>query len=67
MKRGAGFQKRAKPEDAKPVGLAVIRTEGITATCSCKGWSRTHARDKVREDSIDRHLAKRHNGRGIRL
>jgi hypothetical protein len=65
--RGTGFQKRLRPEDAKPVGLAVISYSDIGAVCSCGGWSYIHRRRKVLEDAIDRHLTKRHDGRGIRL
>ena len=65
---GQGFQKRARPEDAKPVGMAIIKyAEDGTAVCSCRGWAFWHRREKVREDAIDRHLAKRHRGRGIRM
>lgn len=65
-RRLAGFQKRTRPEDYKEVGLARISYEGAETFCSC-GWSYGHSRDKVREDAIDKHLAKRHEGRGIRL
>lgn len=65
--RGAGFQKRVKPQQYKSVGLARISYhEDGHVECSCS-WSNSHSRDKVREDAIDRHLAKRHGGRGIRL
>lgn len=56
----------------KEVGLARISThpnynrEGSTAVCSC-GWNYYHARDKVREDAIDRHIERKHKGRGVRL
>lgn len=49
------------------VGLARITYYGDTrVVCSC-GWSAGHVRAKVLEDSIDRHLGKKHDGRGIRL
>lgn len=52
------------------VGLArIIYSEvevGAAASCSC-GWSIYHLRSKVAEDAIDRHLNKKHGGRGIRL
>lgn len=67
MNRGAGFQKRVRPEDGRDVRMAVVSTEGITAVCSCKGWTYSHQRSKVREDAVDRHLAKRHHGRGLRV
>lgn len=63
-----GFQKRVKPEDAKPVGLARISyADDGTVVCSCGGWTYWHRREKVREDAIDRHLLRKHDGRGIRL
>lgn len=70
--RGEGFQKPlSDPASAKPVGLAVISYERIGirqyAVCSCGGWSHSHNRPKVLEDAVDRHLSKRHDGRGIRL
>lgn len=68
-KRMDGFQKPlGNPAKAKQVRLAVISyTEDGEVVCSCGGWSTNHTRVKVREDAIDRHLAKRHGGRGIRL
>lgn len=62
----AGFQKRVSTPGAKTTNLARISRDGIYALCSC-GWAFGHARDKVREDAVDRHLDKRHDGRGIRL
>lgn len=59
-------ERKTKPEDWTEVRLARISYSGASAACSC-GWSVSHAREKVREDSIDRHLDKRHNGRGIRF
>jgi hypothetical protein len=65
--RSTGFQKRIKPSEFKEVGLAVVHyTESGAASCSC-GWRHNMARTKVLEDAIDRHLTKRHGGRGIRL
>lgn len=64
--RGAGFQKRTKPPKFKNVGLARITYAAGHAECSC-GWTFGHSREKVREDAVDRHLQKRHAGRGIRL
>lgn len=54
------------PENWKQVGMAVIQYQGTGVGCNC-GWAYAHAREKVREDAIDRHLNKRHNGRGIRI
>jgi len=65
--RGAGFQKPRRSSQFKQVGLARIRYhDDGHVECSC-GWAVGHNREKVREDAIDRHLAKRHGGRGIRL
>lgn len=56
--------------EPKPVGLARITYHGAldreSAVCSC-GWSASHIRLKVLDDSIDRHLDRKHEGRGIRL
>lgn len=58
---------RATDRRTGKVGLARITYYGDThAECSC-GWSVGHTREKVREDAIDRHLNKKHLGRGIRL
>lgn len=67
--RMEGFQKRVQPGSAKPVGLAMVSMDpsGTAASCSCGGWVFRHRRLKVVEDAIDRHLQKRHQGRGIRL
>ena len=60
-------QRKVSPEQWTKPGLAMISYAGDTsATCSC-GWSKTHPRVKALEDAIDRHVAKRHNGRAIRL
>ena len=64
--RMAGFQKPAQPKNYRQVGMAVVSYSGANAVCSC-GWSTHHMRAAVREDSIDRHLTKRHEGRGIRI
>lgn len=56
-----------KSRPAKRVGLAVISYYGgSVAGCSC-GANFGHARAKVLEDKIDRHINKKHNGRGIRV
>lgn len=64
--RMTGFQKPASQPGAKEVNMAVVHYEGDYAACSC-GWSFGHTREKVREDAVDRHLTKRHEGRGLRL
>lgn len=61
-----GFQKPLSQPGSKSVGLARVSYQGDRAVCSC-GWGAGAARVKILEDKIDRHLAKRHNGRGIRL
>lgn len=61
------FQKRAKPEQFKEVGLAIVKYDGLSASCSCDWVYLNASRQKVLDDAIDRHLNKRHNGRGIRL
>lgn len=65
--RMAGFQKPLDDGKRKKVGLAIINygDKGY-AICSC-GQAFTQRREKVREDAIDRHLAKKHGGRGMRL
>ena len=57
---------RPKPQEWKDVGLARISYGERVVWCSC-GWRYSHIREKVREDAVDRHLAKRHGGRGIRF
>lgn len=46
--------------------LAMISYDDVTVACSC-GWDYYHPREKIRENAIDRHLNKRHEGRGIRF
>lgn len=61
-----GFQKPLTGP-TKKVGLAVIRYEADNAAmCSC-GTALYHQRAKVCEDKIDRHIEKKHNGRGVRM
>lgn len=64
--RMGGFQKPLDDGKRKPVRVAVITTGDGHAQCSC-GAVFTQSRDKVREDAIDKHLNKKHNGGGIRL
>lgn len=63
-----GFQKRTKPETWRTdlrMARASYTEDG--AECSC-GWVYTKARRvKVLDDAIDRHMAKRHGGLGIRF
>lgn len=42
-------------------------TEDGGAVCTCRWTARRATRTKVLEDSIDRHLLKRHGGMGFRL
>ncbi len=59
--------RKVPPHQWQDVRLAVITYSGAGARCSC-GWkSRQARRSNVLENSIDRHLAKRHEGKGIRL
>ena len=62
-----GFQKQRKPEQWATPFMAMIRYHGVDGvSCSC-GWTARSGRPKVREDKIDRHLMKRHNGQGMRM
>lgn len=61
-----GFQKPLKPAKTREVGLARISYRDGAAYCSCL-WAARHPREKVLEDMIDKHLARKHGGRGIRL
>jgi hypothetical protein len=70
----SGFQKpethdhikRPKPHEWGKPRIARISYGDGMASCSC-GWSKTHQRSKILEDAIDRHLAKRHEGKGLRF
>lgn len=66
--RMAGFQKPQRtPKDGRPVGMAVVSyQEDGSVVCSCGGWVYRHIRPKVIEDAIDRHIERKHNGRGFR-
>jgi hypothetical protein len=60
--------KLVDPAKAKPVGLAVIRQpEPGAIMCSCGGFTFIHQRAKVRDDRAQRHLDKKHQGRGVWL
>jgi hypothetical protein len=56
-----------KPQQWVPVRMAVISYEDdATLVCNC-GWKYRHPREKIRENAADKHLAKRHDSRGIRV
>lgn len=58
---------KIKPGNWKNLGMTMVKyTHADRVECLC-GWSAIHRRAKVLEDKIDRHLAKRHAGRGVRL
>ena len=61
-----GFQKPLSEPGKRDVRLARISYRGDGVVCSC-GWAFVHTREKVREDAVDRHLARRHGKRGLRL
>lgn len=66
-----GFQKPLDSGERKAVGMPIVRYGSTDqgrefAYCSC-GKPFTQAREKVREDAIDKHFKKRHGNRGIRL
>jgi len=57
----------SKPK-TQEVGLAIISTnEYGMLFCSCGGFSALDKRKKVREDRAERHINKKHDGRGIWL
>lgn len=59
--------RKTDPNEWQDVRLAVVRYDFPRAICSC-GWKAKKARRlRVLDDRIDRHLAKRHEGKGIRL
>lgn len=60
--------KLSDPTKAKPVGLAIIR-EPLAGSiqCSCGGFTFIHERKKVRDDRAQKHLDRKHDGRGIWL
>ena len=51
----------------KQVVMPVIKTEGTVTYCSCEGFASAHPRVKVREDKAQRHLDRKHQGRGLWL
>lgn len=58
---------RKKTAPCEDVKVAVLTyKDAITIQSSC-GWSYRHKREKVREDAADRHVARRHDGKAIRL
>ena len=61
-----GFQKPVSQPGKKEVRLAVLHTDGIYRTCSC-GWAYGAERKKVRDDAAQRHLDRKHKGRGLWL
>lgn len=64
MKVSGNRRKTAQCEDVKLVVLTYKDAETIQGSC---GWKYRHKRERVREDAADRHVAKRHDGRAIRL
>jgi len=63
----ADRQAKLSQPGTKAVGLAIISYPvSNAAACSC-GATFIHQRSKVIEDRIDKHITKKHNGRGIRL
>ncbi len=59
---------RLKPMTGEPKSkpkLPVLTTTGEFMACSCGGWATSHKRTKVREDRAQRHLDRKHGGRGI--
>lgn len=58
--------RKAKPAQWKDVGMAMVRYSAGGVSCNC-GWDYPRKREKVMEDAIDRHFARRHGGRGLRL
>lgn len=65
-----GFRKPIDTGKRVEVRLAVIKYSDVdgrmVAECNC-GQPFVQPRFKVLEDAIDRHIDKKHNGRGIRL
>lgn len=65
--RGSGFQKRTPPHEWGSPRVAMVKYAATGgASCSC-GWYSPHKRRKVLDDAIDRHLERRHQGKGVRL
>lgn len=54
------------PSTWKPTSMASIQESGNVITCSC-GAAKVHPREKVRGDWAEKHIEKRHQGRGIWL
>lgn len=62
-----GFRKPIDTGQRKGVRIARISyTEDGYAKCSC-GQPFKQPREKPREDAIDKHLNRKHGGRGFRL
>ncbi len=67
-----GFQKppvtdhHPKAECNKDVAMPRVHDESGVITITC-GWAKAHTRRKVREDAAERHLKRKHNGRGLWL
>lgn len=57
-------KKITDPDNWKATGLARIEESGNVIACSC-GWAKVHPRERVRGDSAERHVKKRHGGRSI--
>jgi hypothetical protein len=68
VSRNDHLTKLRDPAKAKPVGIAVIKSEAAgSLSCSCGGWSIIHPRAKVREDRAQKHIDRKHGGRGVWL
>jgi hypothetical protein len=66
--RTRGFQKPVDDGKRRKVGMAVVSRDRVTGImrCSC-GQPFMHQREKPRENAIDKHIERKHQGRGIRL
>lgn len=68
VSRNDHLPKLNDPTKAKPVGLPIIREpQAGCLQCSCGGFTIIHERQKVREDRAQKHIDKKHGGRGIWL
>lgn len=63
-----GFQKPVDSGKRREVSMAVVSRDRVTGIlrCSC-GQPFMHEREKPRENAVDKHIARKHSGMGIRL
>lgn len=57
--------KISDPSKAREVRIAILTESDKHIECSCRGFVKVHPRSKVRGDSAQRHIDKKHGGQAL--